>query len=111
MPSNRRVFHRLAVGNTLIPLGVTCKTGASVFDLTGKTAKFYMVDRDGTVVVAETAADITDAANGHVQYDFQAADVATAGTYYGYFNVYGGAEPARFPVEDRDLTIVIHDDV
>lgn len=81
-------------------------------DLTGLTVKFKMVDRDGTAVIAETAAGVTvtDASNGKVTYDFQAADVDVAGEYYGYFVVYTGSEGDTFPVKRRDLKIVVHAD-
>ncbi len=111
MPSPRRVIHTIAVGNTLIPLGIKCRrTDGTIVDLTGKTAKFYMAAANGDTVVPEAAATITDHAAGEVQYDFQASDVETKGTFYGYFNVYGGTEFERFPVENKDLTIQIRGD-
>lgn len=81
-------------------------------DLTGLTVKFKMVNSSGTVVVAETetGVTVTDASNGKVTYDFQSADVTTAGEYYGYFVVYTGAESDTFPVNRRGLKIVVHDD-
>lgn len=108
-----RVIHNVAIGNTLHPLGVTCKRpDGTVVDLTGLTAKFYAVNEDGTEAIAETTTGVTvtDADAGEVQYDFSGADVASAKRMYGYFNIYSSSEPERFPVKARDLTIVVHGD-
>lgn len=79
-------------------------------DLTGKTVKFKMYDSAGTVVVSETTTGVTvsEAATGKVDYDFQSANVATPGAYYGYFVVYDGSETDHFPVKSKDLIIEIY---
>ena len=107
-----RIYH--TKGDTLTPVGVQLKakdaTGAyAVIDLTGLTVKFHMVDDDGADVVAETTTGVTvtDAANGKVMYDFQAADVDEAGTFYGWFLVYSGTEVDSYPVNGRKLEIEI----
>ena len=81
-------------------------------NLTGLTVKFKMVDESGTVVVAETqtGVSVVTAASGTVNYDFSAAGVDAAGTYYGYFVVYDSGESDHFPVRSRDLKIRIDDD-
>lgn len=81
-------------------------------NLTGLTVKFKMVDESGTVVVAETqtGVSVVTAASGTVNYDFSAAGVDVAGTYYGYFVVYDSGESDHFPVRSRDLKIRIDDD-
>ena len=81
-------------------------------DLTGKNVFFKMVDYEGTVIVEETnsGVTVTDAVNGRVEFDFRDADVDEAGTFYGYFVVYTGSEFDTFPVERRDLKIIIHND-
>lgn len=106
--------HSIAVGDTLTPLGCQLKqlgtTGTlGVVNLTGLTVKFTMVDAAGTVIVNEatTGVSVTDAANGKVQYDFQAADVVAAGTFYGWFTVYSGTEHDTYPVGGRKLVIEI----
>ena len=50
---------------------------------------------------------MTDATTGKVQYDFQTADVASAGTFYGWFTVYSGTEHDTYPVGGRKLVIEI----
>jgi hypothetical protein len=38
---------------------------------------------------------------GHVQYDFQSADVDTAGIYYVWFQIVASAEIDHFPSNGR----------
>lgn len=84
----------------------------SVVVLTGKTVKFKMVDAAGAVVIAETDTGVTveSGVDGTVYYDFSAASVDTAGTYYGYFVVYDGTKADHFPVQGRGLKIRIDGD-
>ena len=110
--------HEIAVGDTLTPMGAQLRrrNAAGILedvDLTGLTVKFQMVDEDGTAVVAETTTGVTvvTAAEGKVQYDFQAADVDEAGTFYGWFTVYSGTEKDTYPVGGRKLVIRIDDRV
>jgi len=44
---------------------------------------------------------------GSVQYDFQAADVDTAGTYQAWFSVHEGGEFDHFPNDDEGITVEI----
>jgi len=106
--------HKMIVGDTLTPLGVQLlqrnTLGAlTAVDLTDRTVKFRMVANDGTVIVddSETGVTIEDAESGRVSYDFQAADVASAGTYYAWFRVFSGSERDTFPADGRSLSIVI----
>lgn len=62
-----------------------------------------------------TPVNITDAGTGshtlyvvgHVQYDFQADDVATAGSYWGWFQIVDATETDTFPANGRDFRIEI----
>ena len=106
--------HKIAVGDTLTPLAVQLKqkdtNGAlAAVNLTGLTVKFTLVNAAGTVIVNEatTGVSVTGASTGLVQYDFQAADVVAAGTYYGWFTVYSGSEKDTYPVGGRKLVIEI----
>jgi hypothetical protein len=107
-------LHRIGVGDTLTPLGCQCMqentSGVlAAVSLSGLTPKFTMVNSVGTVIVNEatTGVSVIDAAAGKVQYDFQTADVATAGTFYGWFTVYSGTEHDTYPVGGRKLVIEI----
>lgn len=111
--------HRRAVGDTLTPLKrqLVQLNSAGVYaavNLTSKTVYFRMEDEDGVDVIGpgtSTANDctVTDATNGKVEYDFAAADVDTAGTYYGYFEVYDAAgERDTFPAEEKQLKIILY---
>lgn len=106
--------HYISVGDTLTPLGVQLKQRdsngtLSVVSLSGKTVKFTMCNSAGTKIVDEgtTGVTVVDATNGKVQYDFQVADVATAGTFYAWFTVYSGAERDTYPAGGRKLVIQI----
>lgn len=101
------------VGDTRIAIAATLKRpDGTAVNLTGLTVKFKMVDSQGTVTVAETTTNVTvtSAAAGQVQYDPQAADVDTAGTYYAYFTVYSGTDFEHFPVHRGEFVIEIMGD-
>ena len=106
--------HTLTVGDTLTPLAVRLEQPdengvLSAVDLTDLTVKFFMVDSDGTSKVDETESNVTvtDATAGEVEYDFQDADVDTAGTYWAWFRVYSLAEYDTYPAGGRKLCIVM----
>lgn len=82
-------------------------------DLTGQTVKFKLVNEDGAEVIAETEVGVTvvTAAEGKVNYDFNATPINTAGKYYAYFVVYDGTRSDHFPVNARDLAICVNGDV
>lgn len=79
-------------------------------NLTGLTVKFKMINSAGTSIIAETTTgvNVSNAAAGEVNYSFLSANVATAGTYYGYFVVYSGSASDHFPVVARELIIEIY---
>ena len=78
-------------------------------DLTGETVEFSMYDADGAAKVAQTAATLDDAdavGGAQVSYSPLAADVDTAGTYYGYFTrVDTGGLYETFPTESQEFVI------
>ena len=85
-------------------------TGDAI-SLTSATARFIMVrdDNDRTAKVKATA-EIYDAANGKVRYNWSTADLDTPGTYYGFFEItYSGGKKQTIPA-DNELKIVIIDD-
>jgi len=106
--------HRITVGDTLSPLTVNLQqknssgTLADV-DLTGKTVKVKGVRDNGDAWITETVTGVTvtDADDGLVQYDFQAADVVTAGLCWIWFVVYSGAEKDTFPADGRGFGVDI----
>jgi len=106
--------HRITQGDTLTPLAATLQQknasgNYEAVDVTSKDVKFCMVKSDDTTKVALTDSNVSkvDAANGKVQYDFQAADVDTAGTFYAWFVVQSGGESDTFPVKGRVFSVVI----
>lgn len=46
---------------------------------------------------------------GEVKYDFQAADVDTAGTFYLWFNVYSGSEFDTFPCDGQKMQVKVNE--
>ena len=66
-------------------------------DLAGATVMLHMKAIGGDVVLDEQMT-VTDAEGGVVQYDWQAGDTATVGTYYVEFEVtYSDASVETFP--------------
>lgn len=66
-------------------------------NLTSATVMLHMKAIGGDVVLDEQMT-VTDAVGGVVQYDWQAGDTATVGTYYVEFEVtYSDASVETFP--------------
>lgn len=61
------------------------KTGE--VDLTGASVVFNMTTPDGTAKVDRGVCTIINPTLGYVKYEFQSADVDTAGSYRGEFEV------------------------
>ena len=106
--------HKIHVGDTLTPVAKQLKQKGEngvlgAVNLTGLTVKFSLVSEAGVKVVDEatTGVTVTDAANGKVTYDFQAADVANAGTFTAYFHTYSGTERDTFPSEGDEFQVII----
>jgi hypothetical protein len=78
-------------------------------DLTGLSVTFTMINAaTGTTKVSAAAATIVTAASGIVSYDFVAADVDTAGIYWGTFIVTETAETDTYPAAPDDGPIWFH---
>ena len=78
-------------------------------DLTGLSVTFTMINAaTGVEKVSAAAATIVTAASGIVSYDFQAADVDTAGIYWGTFKVTESAETDSYPATPNEGPIWIH---
>jgi hypothetical protein len=107
-------IHSRHLGDTEVAIAATLqRPDGTAVDVTNLTVRFKMVDLGGTVKVAETAdnVSVTDASNGACQYDPQAADVNTAGTYHGYFTAEDGSgNKDTFPVVRGDLEVRIYPD-
>ena len=82
-----------------------------VVNLTGATVVFSMMNAASTVKVSLAACTIVTAAAGLVSYAWVAADVNTAGTYRGEFQVtYSGGGIQTFP-NDSYIEVEITADV
>lgn len=112
-----QVTHKRHVGDTRTALSLSLVQPNSAgtdtaVDLSGLTVTFRMVDSSGVTKVAETSERVTvvDASGGKVDIDFAAADVDTAGVFFGYVEVTESGEFDTFPVIRNELRIEIDGD-
>lgn len=78
----------------------------TAISLTGATVRFHLKSLDGVVKV-DAAMTVTDADNGVIQYDWDAGDTDTAGSYYAEFEVtYNDGSIETFP-NNQNLAIQI----
>lgn len=103
------------VGDTEVAIAATLKRpDGTVVDLTDLDVYFKMVkSEDGSTVVTLTTDNVVvdSEVGGQVHYEPQAADVATAGTYYAYFLTKdAGSNYDTFPAVQGELRIIIHED-
>ncbi|TWU12842.1 hypothetical protein CA54_16680 [Symmachiella macrocystis] len=109
------ILHHVHVGDTRAPLLVRLypEKGGTPIDLSGLTVEFYMVNSAGVAVVeqSDTGVTVTDAENGLVSKEFIAADVDTAGRFFGYFvAIDGEGKEETFPVDGRRLVVKVYAD-
>ncbi len=106
--------HYVSKGDTRTQLARTLKRpDGTVVDLTDLTLKFRMVTsvtpRTDKVALTETGVTVTDAAAGEVQYDFQAADVNTAGKFFAFFVIDDSGKLETFPPDGDKLMVIVDD--
>lgn len=76
-------------------------------NLAGATVMFHMKSVDGTIKVDQQMT-ITNASGGVVQYDWQAGDTDTVGTYYVEFEVtYSDSSIETFPNNGNKVVSVV----
>ncbi len=108
--------HERRVGDTVKVLEAYLKYrdsagDATAYDLSGKTVTFSMINKaTGTAKVTDQAAVIVTAASGLVRYDFQSADVDTAGVFLGFFTVTDSGETDTYPAVPTACQVWIHGD-
>ena len=79
-------------------------------DVSQATVRFHVRNAEGTVIIDEPAV-ILVGTDGTVEYGWDAADTATAGTYQGEFEVtYESGKIETFPNASY-IEIVITDDI
>ena len=79
-------------------------------DLTGGAVQFQMRRICSAALTVDAVATITDAVNGVVQYDWAAADTATAGVYRAEWVFTNGGLSETYPNEGFD-TVQIEGDL
>jgi len=97
--------------DTSPPLRAQLKDGDEVpIVLTGASVRFHMRTLAGATVV-DAAAALENASNGIVQYNWQAADTATIGSYQAEFEVtYSDTTIETFP-NSGYIRVEITDDI
>jgi hypothetical protein len=107
-PHERRVGDTTKVYSAVLTYKSTAGVDTAK-DLTGLSVTFTMINAaTGVTKVSAAAATIVTAASGIVSYDFQAADVDTAGVYWGSFKVTESAETDTYPASPAEGPIWIH---
>jgi len=103
------IEHYRIVGDIDTPIGIICeRADGTVIDVTGYTITFSMTNDAGTLIVDGVAGAINDATTGKITYTFVAADVDTAGIYWGYFHIDSGSgDLETFPPDGRKMMIVL----
>lgn len=105
------ITHNRNVGDTLTPFPIQIRRDGYPVNLTDATVHFKMVAEDGSTVIAETdtGVNITDAAEGWVDFDFPAPSVAAGlANARGYFTVEEDGEQETFPSEGILINIIDH---
>lgn len=110
VPSDWEVVRRdsLTVGDTAEPYRIQLVNSNGPIDLTGCTVSFRMVLLSETleVKIGDESADIDDAANGLVRYDWRDIDVDTADVYAAWFiREDGDGKTERIPQGARYMRI------
>lgn len=100
-------IHNLMIEDRLTPIGATLLQDGVAVNLTDKTVKFSLYDKNGTVVVDEANATVVSAVAGRVSYPLAAGDVDAAGKFFAYFHVYSGGLKDTFPSVARAFQVVI----
>ena len=107
-PHKRRVGDTVKVYSAVLVYKDTAGTDTAK-NLTGLSVTFTMINAaTGVAKVSAASATIVTAASGIVSYDFQSADVDTAGIYWGSFEVTESAETDTYPVVPCEGPIWIH---
>lgn len=115
------IKHRRALGDDLSTFSIQMRRAGVIYNLTGKTVKFYLYDQDGNTIINGDAATVSNAALGYVDYDFTAANysamtadtnspLVTDGeeTFYGYFKVLDGSlEVDTYPAKDDGIAVEV----
>ena len=72
---------KTVIGNTAPPITLTAKRDGVVIDLTGCTVKLYITLAGTQTNTGHESCTVTDATNGEVEYDREAGDLTTRGSY------------------------------
>ena len=93
-------------------IGGTCKDAdGNAVTVTSATVAFHMRDAVTGAVVVDAAGSVVSGPAGTIQYEWDAADTATAGRYKAEFEVtYSDGKIETFP-NSGYVTVIIGDDI
>jgi hypothetical protein len=96
-------------GDRLTALYAQLLDGAgAVIDLLGQSVVFYMVSTVSDVVkVNGKAANIEDSTTGKVSYSWDAEDIDTEGTYWGWFIRVKDGKTGTHPIGEKLLITIV----
>ena len=84
-------------------------TSLTAVDLTGATVRLHMNSIEGTSKI-DAAMAVTNALGGVVQYDWQAGDTDTVGTYYVEFQVtFPDSSVETFPNNGNKVVSIVRE--
>jgi len=103
---------RIKTNDTSPKLGLTLTSSSgSAVSLSGASVRFHMKKYGASTLKVDSAATITNASSGVIEYAWQSEDTDTAGSYYGEVEVtYGDGTVETFP-NNGYFTIIIQEDL
>lgn len=90
--SNQKQFHRLTLGDTLTPLGLTLMQGGEPVDLDGKSVKVVGKKDDGSAWIAERTTGVT----AQPELGFTVTASAASNRFAASNHRFRGGETVRF---------------
>lgn len=86
-------------------------SSGNVVDLTNTSVDFHMRAAGNEELKVDSAATVTDATGGIVEYRWSSGDTDTTGVYESEFEVtFADGTPETFPNSEY-ITVTIHDDI
>lgn len=97
---------KLTKGNLSPSLTDVIKVNNQAFDLSGSSVKFRMRPAKSSTLKVDSAATIVSPSEGTIRYDWAAADVDTAGEFFGWWRV---TLPSTKSQDSVEFLIIVDD--
>ena len=95
----------LVQNDTLPLLEFTIEKNGAVFNLTGYSVKFSMMNQDGVVVVDKQPCTIVSAANGTCTYQLKSSETANPGKFRAELSVIDSNNDVQTTYDDIPVII------